>query len=144
MHSIIMCVVLPWRTYEMHPALSFKSGCDSLASRVIVPCVTLLPRAAAFSTRRHHTFLNAGKKEDKPLGCDQRGRDGIFCRRNNVMRWVCQQWPSCCNIQFQLGICTCISTKSIWLHTLICKNINCYSIHLLASLKVDVYIFWKI
>jgi hypothetical protein len=28
MHSVIMCVVLPWRTYEMHPALSLKSGCD--------------------------------------------------------------------------------------------------------------------
>ena len=28
MHSVIMCVVLPWRTYEMHPALFLKSGCD--------------------------------------------------------------------------------------------------------------------
>jgi hypothetical protein len=28
MHSVIMCVVLPWRTYEMHPDLSLKSGCD--------------------------------------------------------------------------------------------------------------------
>jgi hypothetical protein len=28
MHSVIMCVVLPWRTYEMHPDLLFKSGCD--------------------------------------------------------------------------------------------------------------------
>jgi hypothetical protein len=27
-HSVIICVVLTWRTYEMHPALSFKSGCD--------------------------------------------------------------------------------------------------------------------
>jgi hypothetical protein len=30
MHSIIMCVVLFWRTYEMHPALSLKFGCDSV------------------------------------------------------------------------------------------------------------------
>jgi hypothetical protein len=29
MHSVIICVVLPWRTYEMHPALSLKSGCDN-------------------------------------------------------------------------------------------------------------------
>ena len=29
MHSVIICVVLPWRTYEMHPALSLKSGCDT-------------------------------------------------------------------------------------------------------------------
>jgi hypothetical protein len=29
MHSVIICVVLPWRTYEMHPVLSLKSGCDS-------------------------------------------------------------------------------------------------------------------
>jgi hypothetical protein len=28
MHYVIMCVVLPWRTYEMHPALSLKFGCD--------------------------------------------------------------------------------------------------------------------
>jgi hypothetical protein len=30
MHSVIICVVLPWRTYETHPALSLKSGCDIL------------------------------------------------------------------------------------------------------------------
>jgi hypothetical protein len=33
-HSVIMCVVLPWRTYEMHPALSLKSGCDRFAANV--------------------------------------------------------------------------------------------------------------
>jgi hypothetical protein len=27
MHSVIICVVLPWRTYETHSALSLKSGC---------------------------------------------------------------------------------------------------------------------
>jgi hypothetical protein len=27
MHSVIMCVVLPWRTYQMHPDLSLKSEC---------------------------------------------------------------------------------------------------------------------
>jgi hypothetical protein len=27
-HFVIICDVLIWRTYEMHPALSFKSGCD--------------------------------------------------------------------------------------------------------------------
>jgi hypothetical protein len=29
MHYVIICVVLPWRTYEMHLALSLKSGCDN-------------------------------------------------------------------------------------------------------------------
>jgi hypothetical protein len=29
-HFIIICVVLLWRTYETHPALSLKSGCNSL------------------------------------------------------------------------------------------------------------------
>jgi hypothetical protein len=29
MHFVIICVVLPWRIYETHPALSLKSGCDS-------------------------------------------------------------------------------------------------------------------
>jgi hypothetical protein len=28
-HFVIMCDVLLWRTYETHPALSFKFGCDS-------------------------------------------------------------------------------------------------------------------
>jgi hypothetical protein len=29
-HLVIICVVLLWRTYETHPALSLKSGCDNL------------------------------------------------------------------------------------------------------------------
>jgi hypothetical protein len=28
MYYVIICVVLPWRTYETHPVLSRKSGCD--------------------------------------------------------------------------------------------------------------------
>jgi hypothetical protein len=28
-HFVIICDVLLWRTYETHPALSLKSGCDS-------------------------------------------------------------------------------------------------------------------
>jgi hypothetical protein len=27
-HFVIICDVLPWRTYETHPTLSFKYGCD--------------------------------------------------------------------------------------------------------------------
>jgi hypothetical protein len=33
MHSVIICVVLPWRTYETHPALSLKSVCDNFSER---------------------------------------------------------------------------------------------------------------
>jgi hypothetical protein len=29
-HFVIICDVLFWRTYETHPALSLKSGCDNL------------------------------------------------------------------------------------------------------------------
>jgi hypothetical protein len=29
-HFVIICVVLVWRTYETHPALSLKSGCDMI------------------------------------------------------------------------------------------------------------------
>jgi hypothetical protein len=36
MHFVIICVVLPWRTYEMHPALSLKSGCDRRVKDVVV------------------------------------------------------------------------------------------------------------
>jgi hypothetical protein len=28
-HFVIICDVLLWRTYEMHPTLSLKSGCDN-------------------------------------------------------------------------------------------------------------------
>jgi hypothetical protein len=31
-HFVIICVVLLWRTYETHSALSLKSGCDTLAA----------------------------------------------------------------------------------------------------------------
>jgi hypothetical protein len=27
-HLVIICVVLLWRTYETHPGLPLKSGCD--------------------------------------------------------------------------------------------------------------------
>jgi hypothetical protein len=33
MHSVIICVVLPWRTYEMYLALSLKSECDKSGIR---------------------------------------------------------------------------------------------------------------
>jgi hypothetical protein len=33
MHSVIMCVVLPWRTYEMHPVLSLKFGVTILQAK---------------------------------------------------------------------------------------------------------------
>jgi hypothetical protein len=29
-HFVIICDIILWRTYETHPALSLKSGCDSL------------------------------------------------------------------------------------------------------------------
>jgi hypothetical protein len=37
MHSIIICVVLPWRTYETHLALSLKSGCDTGGGSYLEP-----------------------------------------------------------------------------------------------------------
>jgi hypothetical protein len=38
MHFI--CVVLPWRTYETHPDLSLKSGCDRSGIRGNIECRT--------------------------------------------------------------------------------------------------------
>ena len=32
-HFVIICVVLLWRTYETHPALSLKSECDRCTVR---------------------------------------------------------------------------------------------------------------
>jgi hypothetical protein len=32
-HFVIICDVLLWRTYEMHPALSLKSGCDKVVTQ---------------------------------------------------------------------------------------------------------------
>jgi hypothetical protein len=38
--SVIICVVLPWRTYEAHPVLSFKPECDKSGIRGNVDCRT--------------------------------------------------------------------------------------------------------
>ena len=39
---VIICVVLLWRTYETHPTLSLKSGCDRSGIRRNVDCRTKL------------------------------------------------------------------------------------------------------
>jgi hypothetical protein len=31
-HYVIICHVLSWRTYETHPTLSLKTGCDTTSS----------------------------------------------------------------------------------------------------------------
>jgi hypothetical protein len=38
MHFVIICDVLLWRTYETHPTLSLKSGCDRSDIRANVDC----------------------------------------------------------------------------------------------------------
>jgi hypothetical protein len=38
-HLVIICVVLLWHTYETHPALPLKSGCDRSGFRRNVECV---------------------------------------------------------------------------------------------------------
>jgi hypothetical protein len=40
-HFVIICDVLLWRTYETHPALSLKSGCDI---EHLEMCITFLGR----------------------------------------------------------------------------------------------------
>jgi hypothetical protein len=37
-HLVIICVVLLWRTYETHQALSLKLGCDRSGIRGNVDC----------------------------------------------------------------------------------------------------------
>jgi hypothetical protein len=39
-HFVIICDVLLWRTYEMHPAILLKSGCDRSDIRGNVDCRT--------------------------------------------------------------------------------------------------------
>jgi hypothetical protein len=39
-HYVIICDVLSWRTYETHPALSLKTGCDRNGIRANVDCRT--------------------------------------------------------------------------------------------------------
>jgi hypothetical protein len=41
-HFVIICVVLLWRTYETHPALSLKSGCDNLIMLFSFQKITLI------------------------------------------------------------------------------------------------------
>jgi hypothetical protein len=59
-HFVIICDVLLWRTYEMYPALSLKSGCDTSGIRGNVDCMmkprdldktlTYLPYSDSFYT----------------------------------------------------------------------------------------------
>jgi hypothetical protein len=53
MHFVITCVVLLWRTYEMHPALSLKSGCDMI---IIASCWLLLVCAFKFKSDFQRKF----------------------------------------------------------------------------------------
>jgi hypothetical protein len=52
-HFVIICDVLLWRTYEMHPALSLKSGCDTKAFEEILSdrgflCFCRCPRGRVY------------------------------------------------------------------------------------------------
>jgi hypothetical protein len=46
MHSVIMCVVLPWRTYEMHPDLFLNPGMIEVLPRrtITTQPAPLVPR----------------------------------------------------------------------------------------------------
>jgi hypothetical protein len=48
-HFVIICDVLLWRTYETHPALSLKSGCDSKLDHNAGSCA---PTVKTMSTMR--------------------------------------------------------------------------------------------
>jgi hypothetical protein len=54
-HFVIICDVLLWRTYETHPALSLKSGCDSRVREGRGP-------------RRFGRKLDSGDSEERPRG----------------------------------------------------------------------------
>jgi hypothetical protein len=47
-YFIIICDVLLWRTYEMHPALPLKSGCD-----IVVPSRSPSPWLLSCGDRHH-------------------------------------------------------------------------------------------
>jgi hypothetical protein len=64
MHSAIMCVVLPWRTYEMHSDLSLKSGCDIHP----VPSA-LLSSGHGFKPHLLHRFFNISRRFNQMTRC---------------------------------------------------------------------------
>jgi hypothetical protein len=72
MHSVIMCVVLPWRTYEMHPDLSLKSGCDRSGIRGMLTVGRNLDRNGQTLTYLSHsesfyTYLDPVSPSTVPL-----------------------------------------------------------------------------
>jgi hypothetical protein len=52
-HSVIICVVLSWRTYETHPALSLKSGCHNGVPHVMLLGTTTSLIATRWYVRMH-------------------------------------------------------------------------------------------
>jgi hypothetical protein len=53
-HSVIMCSLL-WRIYEMHPALSLKSGCDTVVHRRVRSWATAAVARAWLGTVAHES-----------------------------------------------------------------------------------------
>jgi hypothetical protein len=59
-HFVIICVVLLWRTYETHPALSLKSGCDrdqGLQSPLVMITLYILWMTPQVPLKRHIPLL---------------------------------------------------------------------------------------
>jgi hypothetical protein len=54
-HFVIICDVLLWRTYETHPALPLKSGCDTKLSTLIEQ---LIARKTIFRTPYSLLFIS--------------------------------------------------------------------------------------
>jgi hypothetical protein len=61
-HFVIICGVLLWRTYETHPALSLKYGCDNDSSPQSIHVARefgISPKSVTVTTVRHLAVARA-------------------------------------------------------------------------------------
>jgi hypothetical protein len=56
-HSVIICEVLPWRTYETHPTLSSKFRCDIKLDQLIKSNAQLYPYLLVSHTLHMNSHL---------------------------------------------------------------------------------------
>jgi hypothetical protein len=84
-HFVITCVVLLWRTYETHPTLSLKSGCDSFPHPSAL--FSYVFSNTSLCIHLNKTICNAKKyylvdSEPEEIHCTLRDRSTIFSNGN--------------------------------------------------------------
>jgi hypothetical protein len=135
MHYVIMCVVLPWRTYEMHPDCHFNPGVTAprrprsayhaarggqdppavrpAAAEIRLPCGPRRPRSACLCGPRRPRPTAAERSARRRGALAARGRrgGGSVDDSRSTARWMARwwgaaRWSSGGKARWSLGACS--------------------------------------